>query len=123
MLNSFQLECKITAIIAKGQVRCGGKALRPVGPKCARCLPGNEAACPTGCARPGHRAAGPGPRRPWSLPQERNSPGRYRLDGAYPKEPSISPTGRGSKQRRLGGDGGNGGFSPDLPGSANRGRG
>ena len=33
-------------------------------------------ACPTGCARPGHRAAGPGPRRPWSLPQERNSPGR-----------------------------------------------
>ena len=39
-------------------------------------LPGNEAACPTGCARRGYPAAGPGPRRPWSLPQERNSPGR-----------------------------------------------
>ena len=62
-----------------------------MGPKCTRCPSGNETTCPTGCARPGYRAAGPGPRRPWSLPQERNSPGRYHLNGAYPKEPSIRP--------------------------------
>ncbi len=27
---------------------------------------GSEAACPTGCARRGYPAAGPGPRRPWA---------------------------------------------------------
>jgi hypothetical protein len=47
-----------------------------VGPKGACRPPANAAACPIGCARRGYPAAGPGPRRPWSLPQERNSPGR-----------------------------------------------
>ena len=58
-------------------LRLTGEPVPPCAPSALRGSPmGKKTACPTGCARPGYRAAGPGPRRPWSLPQERNSPGR-----------------------------------------------
>ena len=45
--------------------------------------------------------AGPGRSRRSETPQD-----AIGLDGAYPKEPSIRPLGRGSKQLLLGEDGG-----------------
>ncbi len=87
----FVLFAEISGFLTKSRCTYCNRPAQNWPLKCVCSLPGNETAYPTGCARPGPRTAGPATHPPCSLPQERNSPGRYHLNRAYPKEPSIRP--------------------------------